>query len=428
MAGLQAGIRRRDRGRMDGCRDDAAHEAGRVTQAGSSVGDAGLAHAALRGALDALRGDRRAEAWAALAPLLPPHTGGDIAADPAPLLGMAQESNARLDWIGGLLAYEVLVAAGHARFAKQQDWMARRAALQHDFHAQFEARSSFGRLAEVLGMRLRRPVTAIATTRLRPGLVAMAVYRHAVTLEGEAAPAVLVEKVFGDRRTDAVKVAQKDLLFGAMPAARLRAPRYHGLHREGRFTSVLLDMAEGDPLPLERWDPVVRELLYHFWCEAPPTSLARGLTLARPMLETLRAIAGGREAATLHAALGGMDAAALLAGSLPALERLVAAMPVFVLHDDLHAGNILVDAEGVPRLIDWDRWWLAPIGAGWPLLEEDAPPMLPSRITWARPLPFGVDTRELMTVAAMAALYRSMRGGRIAQAAQHLKRVLAWEG
>ncbi len=389
-------------------------------------------HAVLRHALDALRQEQRDRARALLQPVLATAEQAPdacVLADPAPLLRLAQDSSASLDWVAGHLAYEVLVAAGHSAFMRQQEWMARRASLQQEFHALFEEKSPVARLAAVLEKRLDRPVRHIATARMRPGLVAMALYRHEVTLAGRSQPVVLVEKVFTDRRTDQVKAAQQDLLFRAMPAARLLAPAYHGLLREGRFTSSFWAMVEGEALPVSRWDVVVRELLYRYWNEVPASGLKHGMRLARPMLDALRAIAGGEMPAVLAAHLP--DAAAVparVAARLPALEALVAAMPVFVLHDDLHAGNILVDAQGVPTVIDWDRWWLAPIGAGWPLNTPDATPPALSRITWARPLPPGVGPDELMVVARMAAVFRTLRGGRHQQAARHLAAVLGWEG
>jgi hypothetical protein len=403
----------------------------------ASGGPPAASHRALHAALEALEAGRQEEARAMLAPLVAPLMEPGRAyelADHQPLVTLAEGYNASLDWAGGHLVYQVLVAAGHAGFVDRRDWLAKRVAVQEQFLAHFEGETSLARLGQVLGPRLGGQVRGIKTTRMRPGMVAMALYRHEVTLEGRSSPVVVVEKTFRDRKADIEKLTLQDLLFTTVPPQRLFAPAYYGMLRGGSFGSSFHAMVPGESLPPSRWERTWRELMYYYWSEAPHPRLAAGKKLMRQVMSDLRHVAAGglRPAMRAHLSdrLRGDGAASAAAARMAAIEAAVAPLPLFVLHDDLHAGNILVDEQGSLSVIDWDRWWLAPIGAGWPVpfTPEDGEAMSLDRITWARPLPAGVGTSQMMLAAALWAWQLATRHEHPKDAARYLERALTWEG
>ncbi len=418
-------------------RVDAMTGDSQATSVAAPRGAPAASHRALRTALEALEAGRREEARAVLTPLVAPllQPGcDDVLADHAALVALAEQYNASLDWAAGHLVYQVLVAAGHAGFADRRDWLAKRVAVQKKFLAHFEGETSMARLGRVLGPRLGGQVIGIQTTRMRPGMVAMALYRHEVTLEGRSRPVVLVEKTFGERRTEIEKLELQDLLFTTVPPQRLFAPAYYGMVRNGPFGSSFHAMIPGETLPLSRWERTWRELMYYYWSEPPHPRLATGKYLMHQIMGDLRYVASGGLRPAVRAHLGDRlradGAASAAAARMAAIEAALAPLPLFVLHDDLHAGNILVDEQGTPSVIDWDRWWLAPIGAGWPVpfSPEEGEAMSLDRITWARPLPAGVGTSQMMLAAALSAWQLATRHEHPQAAACYLERALAWEG
>jgi hypothetical protein len=376
--------------------------------------------AALRQAHRLVRAGALEAAEAMLAPVLPAAREGErLVRDPAPLVRHVAEATRVQAWRVAQAACDILISAGHPGMKGRGRWLAARAKDEDAFRAQFLDRPALERIGPALSDRLGAPVLAIETTAMPPGEVALALYRHEVTLAGAGRPLSIVEKVYGDRDRDAAKVALQALLFGAMPPAALLAPDWHGTLRDGRFASVLKGFAGRHPLPGARWQAAHAALMLHYWSLAPSAAL---LAAAPPAVQLRHALQDW----VAHVALGqvpqglrdAMGAEALgrvartLSRRLPRLREVLDWLPLFVFHGDLHAGNMLLDEAGRLRVIDWDTWALAPVGVGWHVPDDPGQAPLPidmAALRAARPRENWQGEAEL-AIAALA--YGSMKAVR----------------
>jgi len=384
--------------------------------------------AGLTAALASLRGGDRAAASAHLAPLL----GRDPDAclrETGPLVALAEELSAATKWRTAHLAYSLLVEAGH----RDQEWIAgrvaERAALQDDFIARFHDTAALERLGAFLAQATGHPVASLATTRMRPGLIGMALFRHDIAFADGAAPLSVVEKVMRSDKRDMRRVRAEALLFDNIDAERLMAPRHFGVLVDGPFTSTFQAFFDGAPLPLDRWMATHDELLYRYWAQVPPASLERGPSLVPVFLDRLRDLVAkvvppAVEPHLRHYSLD--DVALILARRHDQLAELLQRMPLFVFHDDMHCGNILVGAEGGMTIIDWDNWALAPIGTGWRFYATDdaLPEPDPARIGWARTLPPEATGYNMMRMAALWGWHKALRDSKPELAARWLEKLV----
>ncbi|MGG5811815.1 phosphotransferase family protein [Falsiroseomonas sp. CW058] len=383
----------------------------------------------LRDALEAVRSDRPEAAAEALGRAFDVEDGAALLHSESRLLALAEERLFASDWPAAHALHEILHALGrtaHEWLRTRLDWRVRHLPR---FRATFEAQPALARLGTVLAARLGRPVTSVASTRLRPGYIGVALFRHEVAFADGGAPLVLIEKVMSDERRDRRRIDHEHLLFTNVPPARLLAPAYFGTVADGPFVSVLSGFAEGDPLPLDRWVATHGELLHHYWAIAPEGALLRGPNVAENYRARLRDVIARQLPREVTDRLRGVtaeDASIALARRFTAISDTIDAMPLFVLHDDLHCGNILVDGQGGMSVIDWDNWALAPLGSGWRFhtTEDEVPAPDLARLHAARPLPPGVMPRDILLMAALWGHHKALRDGKHELAARWLEKIL----
>ncbi len=392
-------------------------------------------HAALADALALLRGGDRAAAAARLAPAL----GRPVEAwqtdttlgDAAPLVALAEELSGLSRWKTARLAYELLVEAGHGDQAWIAGQTAERAALQDAFVARFEATPAMERLAPFLGGVTGHPVAALATTRMRPGLFDMALFRHAITFADGAAAVEVVEKVMRSDKRDRRRTHAEGLLFATMNADWLMAPRHLGTLEDGPFISTFQAFFDGTPLPIDRWMTTHDELLYRYWAKVPPPGLGQGPSLVPVFVDRLKALIARTLPQGVEAQLRAYsidDVALILARRFDHIVALLDAMPMFVFHDDMHCGNILVGANGGVTIIEWDNWALAPIGTGWRFYatHDVLPEPEVDRIGWARALPPQATGHNMMLMASLWGWHRAVRDRKPELAARWLEKLVRY--
>jgi hypothetical protein len=388
-------------------------------------------HAALDQAVQALEQGDAAAAEAAMARACPELGGAALLRDPARLDQLAKELNADLAWSSALLVHRLKVAAGHLGYGDLRPWLAWRVANQPIFHQMFEDAAPLARLRTHLEAQLGQRIASMRTERMRPGLIAMAIFRHHVTLEGSGREVAIVEKVLSTEAYDVRRVEHEDLLFTKMPAAALMATPYYGMKQDGPFASSFHEFFAGEPLDLSRWVLTNAELLYRYWSIVPPEALRRGPKIAPVYYDNLFRLQQGevppQVAAHLHV-LTPEEVARLINERRESIDAKIAAMPRFVFHDDLHCGNILVDPRGAMAIIDWDNWAMAPLGTGWHFhAEEDwIEEIQLERVTWARPLPPGMGVRELMLMASLWGWHKALREAKWLLAARWLEKILRY--
>lgn len=383
---------------------------------------------ALRNALARLRADDKPGAEQSLAAALGPCKGGWLAAS-GPLSSRAEAMTAALDWVGAHLVYEILVASGRARFDWIRSRLAWRAAKLPEFRARFEVTPPIDRLRHFLEGQFRRPVARIGTKRMTPGFVGMAIYRHRIDFADGDAPVTLIEKVLSNEARDMRRARHEQLLFTSMPPDQLLAPPYYGLLAEGDFVSCFQGFFPGEPLALDLWIPTQEALLYQYWTMLPSPRLSSGPYLAVNYIDRVRQVIAKDVPKHVRRALRAVsldEAALTLARRFGAIEATIAAMPVFIFHDDLHCGNILVDGAGGMAIIDWDNWSLAPLGTGWCFYStaETLPEIDIPRLRAGRDLPASCGQRELMLMAALWGWHKALRESKAELAARWLERVV----
>lgn len=345
------------------------------------------------------------------------------------LAAIAEERLVAMDWPAAHLLHEILAARGHGRFEWLRSRLAWRVANLEEFRATFEATPPMERLGAVLGERIGRKVAGMRSQRMRPGFIGVALIRHELDFADGGPGLALVEKVMSSEKRDQRRVNHEHLLFGNMPAERLLAPAYLGAQRQGAFISTFAAFFDGQPLALEKWAATQTELMRHYWSVEPAEKVLRGPNVAENYRERLRAIIAGELEQAVVAELRGItaeDAAHALARRFNAISDTIEAMPLFVLHDDLHCGNILVDDAGRMTIIDWDNWALAPLGSGWRfyMTDEEVPALDSGWLRGARKLPPGITDRDLMLMAALWGHHKAMRDGKSELAARWVEKIV----
>jgi hypothetical protein len=357
--------------------------------------------------------------------------GADPLAEPARLAALAEQLMVRLDWHEAFLLHEMLRLLGHRQWEWLRTRLAWRAEHRDEFRATFIDQPVMQRVAPHLAWALRRDVAAIRSQSLRPGFVGMALFRHDVAFADGGPPMRVVEKIMSTETRDRRRVNHEWLLFKHTPTDRLLAPAYFGSKEEGSFISTFAAFCEGRTLPLASWTATHDALMQRYWGIEPKAELLAGPNVAENYRQRLRDIIAGTVPDAVRDNLRHMtlrDASHALARRLGAIEDTIAAMPLFILHDDLHSENILVDADQRMTVIDWDNWALAPLGSGWRFYMTDNVPEIDiAPLREARTLPPGIMTRDLMLMAALWGFHKAIRRSEHPLAARWLERIV-WFG
>lgn len=280
------------------------------------------------------------------------------------------------------------------------------------------------------------------------GANSMANYRHRLFDETGHLTGQIFEKVYiGTHPTNLRRVRALHERLG--PAPR-RTPEFYGEVRIGPFVSSLHRFVAGGPPKPAEWPQVQRSLVLDLWMQqSPPPSGRVPAVAATAKLLSHQVLGVGTLANTTwhwpaRRAADGVamlaqwsplhhlrphlppDTIAELAAAYPEIDRRLRRMPRFVMHQDMHRNQAIYDPETKQYLlIDWDRWSLEPVGAGWPLDEgtvrPDPPPLRDGWRIDAHGTPW--ETDALMLPAVLWEMRKSHAAGRSERIGQ-LARIL----
>ncbi|MBB3192205.1 hypothetical protein [Halomonas cerina] len=187
-------------------------------------------------------------------------------------------------------------------------------------------------------------------------------------------PNVAALRVETDSRRYLVKVFEKNRSSLALHEATLMgesvtglpAPRFVGATQVQKFHCLLYELPAGRPPELGEVKPQVQFLRRQLLGIDPPSPLCHRYQRSRPMLWQ-RLNAGLLE--RLHMAVTSDEQRVELDSLVENLSRLGAmlqALPLVIHQPGLSQDTLWVTDEASPMALDWGRWSLEPLGAGWP--------------------------------------------------------------
>lgn len=200
------------------------------------------------------------------------------------------------------------------------------------------------------------------------GLIGSRNLRITLSRRSDGSTLDLFEKIYSSH--DRLKAAMEIALFEDLDADALLAPRLHGSYRHDAFTSLLFAHIDGDPV--DNADRLRTEAVRTLWNAPPSPRLLK--RYGKRILPSIERIVTGSQFSGLAAESGQashplLDTRRMLDEELP---RLLADVPMCVMHGDMRAENFLIDrSDGRTYLIDWEKWGVSPVGFGLRLRVEE---------------------------------------------------------
>lgn len=197
-----------------------------------------------------------------------------------------------------------------------------------------------------------------------------------VSAEGASSASYLV-KIFD--RAQSLAAMQEATLLESMPAGRLPAPVFLGTTRVAEHYCLLFEMPKGrPPTPLE-YGRAKLDIVVDCWkCQSPADLVHRfrrthqllGQRLTRFDSERMRLAAHGEQE---------QDDITRFRDMLPHMCDVVDKLPLVISVPDLRAEIVFRLAPGRHVILNWGRWKLEPVGAGWMVISgnlDDLPKWL----------------------------------------------------
>tara|TARA_R110000796_G_scaffold200418_2_gene316442 strand:- start:8541 stop:10181 length:1641 start_codon:yes stop_codon:yes gene_type:complete len=146
----------------------------------------------------------------------------------------------------------------------------------------------------------------------------------------------------------------------------LPAPRFVGATQVQKFHCLLYELPKGSPPHFGEVKPQVHSFRRQLLAIDPPLQLCHRYQRSRPMLwQRLNTDLLER----LYMAVTSDEQRAMLDSLVENLNRLGAmlrALPLVLYQPDATQDAIWIPDEGAPMALNWGRWSLEPLGAGWP--------------------------------------------------------------
>ncbi len=202
----------------------------------------------------------------------------------------------------------------------------------------------------------------------------------------------------------------------------LPAPCFVGATQVQKFHCLLYEVPKMRPLELPEVKPYAKSLLHHLLTVEPPPQLCHRYQRSRPMLwqrfniellERLRIAANtDEEQASL----------VFLLDNLARMNAILKGLPMVIYQPDLSQDAIRVVDEITPLSLNWGRWSLEPLGAGWPVVEASLSQLETAivKASESRPALHRVATKHAELSALAFALVRECNSQRYVQALEIL--------
>ena len=191
----------------------------------------------------------------------------------------------------------------------------------------------------------------------------------AVCSTGEARTYLV--KLFGRKRH--VAGSHEATLFGSVPVGQLPALAFLGSVPVGEHLCQVFEAVSGDPIPQREFKETEPDLIADCWrCEPPQILVQRYKRSHRPLGQRLEGAPLGR--LLVVARSDQRDHVAAFGAQLPEICRVVNALPLVIHNPDIRTPHVHRLDDGRPVALQWGRWRLEPIGAGWSTSDLDQLP------------------------------------------------------
>lgn len=254
-------------------------------------------------------------------------------------------------------------------------------------------------LREVAGVKAHRLEVAWHQT----GITNVAAL-YVQTLDMAAAPtAKYFVKLFNIKRQG--QAVHEATLLTALRGRGLPVPRFIGASQVEGYTCHVFEVTGVSKPQPEEVKAALRFLLAELWAFEPPGNIVNRFRRSRPLLAQRlkeemkeRLLLVAEDPATVA------DVASFVQ-SLPVISEILSALPLCIYNRDLGADSLLKLEDKRLVATHWGRWSLEPVGAGWPLREQDweALPSCFAGATEKRPALAGVTIEEARLAALIFA-------------------------
>lgn len=213
-------------------------------------------------------------------------------------------------------------------------------------------------------------------TKSRPiygGMVSTGVYAHEI-LSQHGKRKTIIEKIYG-QKLKKLGVLEA-LLFKEIDHHRLSAPVFYGSVDFNDYLSVFYEYVKPNraktiirKLMRDKNNNLIENIVISLWGAKPPTGLlSRVLELSPGRFSQIEKGLNKDNIIRLCSAVSSKKdkqlAEALLSNYNAYVNRFKS-RPKFVMHGDLHNfSNIIIQNNGHPVLIDWDKWYISSVGGG----------------------------------------------------------------
>jgi len=197
-------------------------------------------------------------------------------------------------------------------------------------------------------------------------------------------------------------------LMMAFPGGGLPALRFLGSDQVEGYNCHVFEMPGGSKPSPKEVKVGIRFLLAELWSIEPPGDIINRFRRSRPLLAQRLKEEMGERLLMVADNPGAVADVKRFAHGLDAIREVLSVLPLSIYNPDLGADTLFRLENNEFVATHWGRWSLEPVGAGWPLREQDWD-ILPEYFTSAvekRPALAGVTIEEVRLAALMFAFER----------------------